>query len=101
MARDWLVEGLLLAFAVGLFAYTAKRSVASDLHFRRQGAVASIGVTLLTLVMVVGRWDYWMIFYRRSSLYEASADLPAWMVCLLILAIMVPVDLVMLRRAGS
>jgi hypothetical protein len=71
-------------------------------HPERYFSIAS-RVTLVVggavLVAMNLRWELWMEAYRASELYQASADLPLWVMNLLLVFTMAWVEL-RLRQAA-
>ena len=55
-------------------------------------------VGAVTLLVVNLRWEAWMVFYRRSSLYQTSADLPLWAINLLIVVVVGWTTIALARR---
>jgi RNA polymerase sigma factor (sigma-70 family) len=87
IAGDWVTALAVVAAGVALFRRgTAAVLRAPDRYFEIAPRVfAAVGV--LALVVVNLRWEAWMAFYRQSSLYQASADLPLWVMNLLVVAV--------------
>jgi hypothetical protein len=98
IAGDWATALAVVAAGLVLFHRgTAAVLRAPDRYFEIASRVfAALGG--LTLLVVNLRWEAWMVFYRQSSFYQASADLPLWAINLLLVVVVGWTTIAVARR---
>ena len=98
IAGDYLTA--LLVVVAGFAAFrvgTAAVLRAPDRYYPIAARVFG-GLSLVTLVAVNLRWEAWLVAYRQSAFYQASADLPLWAMNLLIVAVTAWTTILLARR---
>jgi RNA polymerase sigma factor (sigma-70 family) len=101
IAGDWATALAVVAAGMVLFRWGAAAVLRTpDRYFEIASRVfAALGG--LTLLVVNLRWEAWMVFYRQSSFYQASADLPLWAINLLIVVVVGWTTIPLARRGGG
>jgi hypothetical protein len=73
--------------AVVLFITVSRAALRRPERYFAIARVELAAVLTLNALGVNLRWEHWMDAYRRSSLYDPSADLPVWMINVLLAVI--------------
>lgn len=78
VVRDPWVGLATIAFALVVYALTARAAVRAPRDFFRIEIASTATVSAWTLAVVNLKWEAWMVAYRRTSIYEPMSDLPLW-----------------------
>ena len=98
IAGDWTTALVVLAAALTSYALSVRATLRRPERYFRIAAYETLAMGVLMLAVTTLRWDTWMIAYRTSSLYQASADLPLWAMNVLLIAVVAAVTVLLVRK---
>ena len=94
LAGDWQTALLVLGGAGGILAISVRAALRSPGDYFRVAMAAIVAIGGLNVVVLLLKWDEYMVVYRRSLIYQPSGDLPLWAMVLLLVGL---VGLLLLR----